>query len=47
MALDKIIYNNYNKLIIKLIKALQLYNIIIKKIKRNKIFNKYIIKASN
>ena len=46
MVLNKMVYNNYNKLITKLIKSLQLYNIIIEKVKNKKTFNKYIIKAS-
>ena len=46
MAQDKIVYSGHSGLIIKLIKALQLYNIIVKKVKKKETLNKYIIKAN-
>ena len=40
------VYSSYSGLITKLIKALQLHNIIVEKIKKKETFNKYIVKAS-
>ena len=40
------VYNSYSELIIKLIKSLQLYNIIVEKIKNKETLNKYIIKVN-
>ena len=45
MAQDKTIYSGYSGLITKLIKALQLYNAIVKKVKKKEILNKCITKA--
>ena len=45
MAQDKTVYSSYSGLITKLIKALQLYNIIVEKVKKKEILNKYIAKA--
>ena len=45
MAQDKIIYSGHSGLITKLIKALQLYNAIVEKVKKKETLNKYIAKA--
>ena len=45
MAQNKTIYSGYSGLITKLIKALQLYNIIVEKVKKKETLNKYIAKA--
>ncbi len=47
MASDKIVYNSYSGLIIKLIKALQSHNATVEKVKKNKILDKRMAKVSN